>query len=128
MRLIPLGIKKGEKMKYVIETFEGVSIIRFIGPPVFDDIKNAIDDLAVYQPKLRLWDMSSGVNLSNDETKKIAEYSKQKFTTPASVAVVSPSDLAYSILNVFGAYGEQEISKIRVFSTEKAALSWLEKR
>jgi hypothetical protein len=115
-------------MKPVIETFEGVSIVRFIGPPVFDDIKNVIDDLAVYQPKLRLWDLSSGMNLSSDELRKIVEYSKQKFTTPASVSVVAPSDLAYGFLRVFGAYGEHEVSEVRVFRTEKTALSWLKKQ
>ena len=120
--------KKRRNMKYVIETFEVVSIIRFIGPPVFDDIINAIDDLAAYQPKLRLWDLSGGMNLSNDELRRIAEYGKQKFTTPASVSIVSPPDLSYSILRVFGVYREREVSEVGVFRTEKEALSWLEKQ
>lgn len=112
-------------MKYVIETLDGITIVRFLESPVFEDITEAIDELSLYQPGLRLWDLGKGLNLSSDELRKIAEHGKRKVTAPAKIAIVCPSDLSFGLARMYDVYRQQDIIEERVFRTEKEGLTWL---
>ncbi|MFC1813927.1 hypothetical protein ACFL03_14680 [Thermodesulfobacteriota bacterium] len=112
--------------KYLIESKDGITTVRFSIDPGLDDICNAIDDVAEnYLSELRLWDLSNGFSLTDAHLQKLAEYGKSKFLIPSKAAVVAPQDLAFGVARVHDVYREDEFLEQRVFRTEQEARAWL---
>lgn len=110
---------------YTIKIASDISIIRFVYSPSINDVKASIDELSIKQPKLRLWDLCKGMNLSEDEIIEVAEYGKLKFTSPARIAIIAPSDLTFGLSRMHEVYREHCILVERVFRNESDALEWL---
>ena len=112
--------------KYSIESTAGVTIVRFSKMPEFEDLCDAIDDVTEnYPSELRLWDLSSGLNLTNSQIEQLAKYGKSKFRIPSKVAIVAPTDLAYGLLRMYDVYRQDELAEVMVFRTEQEARVWL---
>ncbi len=112
-------------MNYEIRTIDNISCVLFLSPPSVDDIKNAISDLAPTQPRLRLWDLSCGMDLSSNELKEVAKFGKSNFNQPAKVAIVAPADLAYGLSRMYEVYREDSVIHGRAFRNQEEALQWL---
>ena len=116
--MLPIN-KLGIIMKnYTIKVEGDISVIRFLETL-------SIDELSITQPQLRLWDLSNGMNLSEIEIQKIAEYGKLKFTSPARVAILAPADLTFGLSRMHEVYKEQAILEERIFRNENDAFEWL---
>lgn len=115
------------KKNYTIESEEEISIVRFISSANYSDLKNAIDELSLVQPKLRLWDLTAGLNLSTSELRSIAEYGKASFTNYSKIAIVAPSNLTFGLSRIHEVYREVDNFQEGVFRTEEEALEWLRK-
>lgn len=111
---------------YSIVSTDGVTNIRFFKKPGFDDICNAIDDVAEnYPSELKLWDMSCGLDFTDIQIEQMAEYAKTKFLLPSKSAIVAPKDLDFGIARVHDVYREDEFVEQKVFRTEQEARVWL---
>jgi hypothetical protein len=109
---------------YVIVSKDGITTIRFSIDPGLDDLCNAIDDVAENDlSELRLWDLSNGFSLNDND--ELAEYGKSKFSIPSKAAVIAPKDLTFGLARVHDVYREDEFLKQRIFRTEQEALAWL---
>lgn len=112
---------------YTIDVSEQILIVRFLQQPEVIDTCHAIDEAAAIQPNnLRLYDLSnSGLTLNSNQLREIAIYGKQKFLSPAKIAIVAPKDLEFGLSSMFEVYREQEQTEVKVFRTEAEALEWL---
>jgi len=114
---------------YLIEISEGITVIRFIRKPEFNEILEAINEAStIDEYNLRLWDMRAGLDLSNEEIDKIARHGKAVWRTPSKAAVVAPNDLAFGLIRMFEVHREQEEHLTRAFRTEKEAIKWLKEQ
>ena len=111
---------------YSIEWQGNISIVRFASEFSVSDVREAVNELAIKNPGLRLWDLSNGINLSRGELQDIAEYGKSRLTPAAKLAIVAPSDVAFGLSRGHQVYREQAILLHRVFRTEREAIDWLE--
>jgi len=102
-----------------------ISVVRFLCQPSLKDLKGAIDELSIAPTQLRLWDLSQGINLSENEIQEIAEYGKLKFTSPARIAILAPSDLAFALSRMHEVYRDQDIIEERIFRDKNKAIEWL---
>jgi len=112
---------------HTIKLENNISVVRFSNSPSLKDIKDAIDELSMAPTQLRLWDLSEGINLSKNEIQEIAEYGKLKFTSPAKIAILAPSDLAFALSRMHEVYRDQDIIEEKVFRNENKAIEWLRK-
>ena len=111
---------------YTIETDDGIIIVRFSEPPGLVDLIHTIDDIAGnYLSRLRLWDISHGVNLTDSQISALAEYSKSKFTIPSKVAYIAQTDLSFGLARVLEVYREDSMVEQMVFRSERKAQNWL---
>ncbi len=111
---------------YSIVSTDGVTTIRFFKGLGFDDICNAIDDVAEnYPTELRLWDMSCGFDFTDFQIKQLAEYAKSKFLIPSKSAIVAPGDLDFGQARVHDVYRADEFVAQMVFRSEQEARVWL---
>ena len=68
-----------------IEYEDEIMTVRFLAEPKLVDFYNAADDMDKSRlSRLRLWDLSCGVNLTNDEIYKLAEHMKSIFDKPSN--------------------------------------------
>lgn len=115
---------------YLIDYIDGITRIKFLHKPTYDEAKMAIDDIAENFPyDKRLWNISNiHFNFTIGEIMSIAEYGKTKFTKPNKIALVASDDLAYGEMRQFEVYREQENhSETKVFRGEQEAIEWLNK-
>jgi len=112
---------------YSIATRDGVMTIRFSNAPGVEELFAALDDAAEGDPtRLRLWDFSStGLRLSADEVRAVADYSRTKQFPPSRIAIVAPDDLAFGLSREFGAFRVEEQWRIEVFRSVEEARAWL---
>jgi len=111
---------------HVIEIINGVTEVRFIDVAGLTDLRSAMDDIAKnYYSELRLWDMSSGVNLTESDVKQVASHAKSTFLLPGKSAIVAPSDLTFGISRMGDVYREDGVLMQGVFRTKNEALVWL---
>jgi len=111
---------------YFIEISDGITSITFTMNPELTEIIDAINEaFKTDQTHLRLWDLSAGLDLTNEQLKEIAEYAKIKWHTPSKVALVAPNDLSYGLLRMFEVYRGEEQHKIMVYRSKQEALKWL---
>ena len=109
-----------------IETTDGIITVRFNKEPGFDEICLAIDDVADnYHGELRLWDLSCGLTLTNDQVQQLAEYSKFRLHKPARLAIVAPQDLSFGLLRMYEVYRKEEHINQKIFRSEQEARDWL---
>ena len=112
--------------KYSIDTTDGVTTVRFFNKPEFDDICNAIDDVAEnYLSPLRLWDLSFGLNLTDTQLRQVAAYGKARFSIPSRIAIVAPKDLTFGMSRMYAVYREDDLVEEKIFRAEEEARSWL---
>lgn len=115
---------------YSLENKDGITTIRFSKTPKMDVLMVIIDYLSennLYE--LRLWDLNPhGLDLSNEELRKIALYGKSKFRKPSKLTIVASHNLPYGLSRAFEVYREEELVKTKVFCTEQEARNWLTKR
>ena len=113
---------------YSIDITDKIISVRFSCEPKISDILEAIDEIATIDENgLRLWDMSKGLNLTNDEVKEIAEYAKISLKTPGKTVLVSPQDHTFGISRIHDVYRDQDGHDSMVFRTEQEAIAWLKK-
>ena len=112
---------------YTIESFDGITAIRFSKAPSTEVFRNAVDDVADDNPTtLRLWDLTcGGFTQSADQLKELAAYGKSKPFPPSKVALLAPEDLAFGLSRAFEVYREDDVSEHMVFRTEEEARIWL---
>ena len=111
---------------YLIKSSNDITEICFITKANLNDLLTAMDDVADnYYNKLRLWDISHGVNLSESDIKQVANYAKLKFLTPGRSVIVAPSDLEFGIARMGNVYREDDVLIQKVFRTKQEALDWL---
>jgi len=105
----------------------GVTVVKFIMKPSFDQVKLIIDDISEnYSYEKRLWDLSEiDFDFTTEEIRLIAEYGKRKFTKNNKLAVFATSDLAFGEMRQFEVYREEEISTPKVFRDKQNAINWL---
>ena len=79
---------------YLIDYIDGITRIKFLHKPTYDEAKMAIDDIAENFPyDKRLWNISNiHFNFTIGEIMSIAEYGKTKFTKPNKIALVASDD------------------------------------
>jgi hypothetical protein len=107
---------------------DGITRIQLPRHPIYRDAQRAIDDIAENHPyKKRLWDLRNvDLDFTLNELQNIAEYGKNKFSTPSCVAVIAPDYLVNSEMGVFKIYrGEEHKTATGIFHTESEALEWL---
>ena len=113
---------------YIISYSDGITEVKFLVSPSFEDIKSIIDDLVEnHTYEKRLWDLSEiKFNLTIDEIKKISEYGKLKFTKPNKLAMYVIDDLAFGEMRQFMVYREEENKVLpRAFRNKQEAIDWL---
>ena len=109
-----------------IDTTGGIITVRFNREPGFEEICLAIDDVAdKYPGELRLWDLSCGLSLTNDQVQQLAEYGKSRLYKPARLAIVAPQDLSFGLLRMYEVYRKEDHINQRVFRNEQEARDWL---
>ena len=74
---------------YIITHEEGITKVRFLIKPSFDQVKTIIDEIVENYPYTkRLWDLSEvDFDFSTAEIQKIAAYGKTRFTQPNILAI-----------------------------------------
>lgn len=104
-----------------------VLVITFRTPPTIEDVREVVDAVASSDaPRLRLWDLSCGVQFDNREIRQIANAALRQAQPPGSrVALVGPDDLSFGLGRVYAAYRESEQTHVEVFRTREEALAWL---
>ena len=112
---------------YIIEIKDTITCIRFQVAPEIDDVYQAIDDLVEHYPtQLRLWDASKrGMKLSANDLKKLSSYGREHFPTPGWVAIVAPTETAFTSSQLFEAYRNDDETHVKVFRNEADAIDWL---
>ena len=107
---------------------EGITKVKFLVKPSFDQVKSIIDEIVENYPyEKRLWDLSKiDFDFSTTEIRMIAEYGKTKFTKPSKLAIYAVTDLAFGEMRQFEVYREEENKVLpRVFRDEQSAIEWL---
>ena len=107
---------------------EGITKVKFLVAPSYDQVKSIIDEITENYPyEKRLWDISEvDFDFSTTEIQMIAEYGKAKFTKPSKLAVYAVKDLAFGEMRQFEVYREEENKVIpKVFRDEQSAIEWL---
>lgn len=113
---------------YSIDSQDGVTAVCFSKKPGLDDLCKAIDDVAEhYLCELRLWDFNCGLDMTENEIRRLAAYGKSKFLKPSKVATVAQKDLAFGVARIHDAYRKDELSEQRVFRSEQEARVWLKR-
>lgn len=113
---------------HLISYENGITKIKFLVSPSFEQVKLIIDEIAEKHPyEKRLWDMSEiKFDFTADEIQKISDYGKSKFTNPNRLAIYALDDLAYGEMRQFEVYREEEGKSISgVFRNEQDAIDWL---
>lgn len=114
--------------KYSIFYDSGITKVKFLAKPSFDEVKDIIDVIvADYPYEKRLWDMTDiKFDFTLNEIKLIAEYGKRVFTKPNKLSIVTDDDLAYGEMRQFMVYREQDGRATPiVFRKEEDAIKWL---
>ena len=113
---------------HIITHENGITKIKFLVNPSFEQVKLIIDEIAENYPyEKRLWDMSEiKFNFTIDEIQRIAAYGKSKFTKPNKLAIFALDDLTFGEMRQFGVYREEKGKSLpRVFRNEQDAIEWL---
>ena len=113
---------------HVITYENGITKIKFLVKPTFEQTKSIIDEVAENYPyEKRLWDLSEiKFDFSTEEIEKIADYGKCKFTKPNKLAIYAIDDLGFGEMRQFEVHREEEGKSIPgVFRTEQEAIEWL---
>ena len=110
---------------YTIQILDEVSIVRFTEPPSYSDIINTLNEFSDNEQPLRLWDLTSGMNLTTNELISIADHGKKTLKKAAKVAIVAPSDLTFGLSRMHGVYREQDSLDANVFRSKEEAINWL---
>jgi len=114
--------------RYQISHNDGITKIKFLVKPSYDQVKLIIDDISENYPyEKRLWDLSEiNFDFTTDEIQKIAAYGKLKFTKPNKLAIYAIDDLAFGEMRQFEVYREEEGKSLpRAFRSEQEAIDWL---
>lgn len=114
--------------KYVITVEDGITRIKFLVNPTYEDTKKIIDEIVENYPyERRLWDMSEiNFDFTTAEIQLIAEYGKKKFIKPNKLAIYAVNDLAFGEMRQFEVYREEEGKALpKVFRSKKEAIKWL---
>ena len=107
---------------------DGITKIKFLTKPSYEQVKSIIDEIVENYPyERKLWDLSEiNFDFSTTEIHMISEYGKLKFTKPNKIAIYALDDLAFGEMRQFGIYREEEGKAIsRVFRNEHEAIEWL---
>jgi hypothetical protein len=113
---------------HLISHKNGITKIKFLVRPSFEQVKLMINEIAKNHPyERRLWDMSEiKFDFTADEIKKIAAYGKLKFIKPNRLAIYVLDDLAFGEMRQFEVYREEEGKSLPgVFRNEHDAIEWL---
>ena len=113
---------------HLITHENGITKIKFLVNPSFEQVKLMIDEIAENYPyEKRLWDMSEiQFNFTTNEIQKIAAYGKSKFIKPNKLAVYALDDVAFGEKRIFEIYREEEGKSLpRAFRNEQDAITWL---
>ena len=113
---------------YEIDYLNGITRIRLLDRPTFDDLKVIIDEIAENYPyEKRLWDLSNiDFHFTISELHDIAEYGKKKFIKPNNMAIISPDINVDVEMAIFEVYRKQAgNSYTRAFRNERKAIEWL---
>ena len=115
------------KNVFSITSLDGIIFVNFLKSPSLEDFLNAIDEVGKCdQNRLRLWDLTCGINFTTAEVKALARYSKSKFTTPFSkAAIVAPDKLTFGLFRVHDIEREDSLVEQIVFRNKIDALTWL---
>jgi hypothetical protein len=129
---IPSLSKAGVGMAdpYTIDTTDGIITVRFSRQPGTDEIRKAIDDIAGRKPNdRRLWDFTdSGLDLSTDQLKQLADYGKARLYESYRIALVVSGNLAFGLSKIFEVYREGELVTQRVFRSVEEGRTRLKAR
>jgi len=96
--------------------------------PTVDLTKAIMDELVAEHPcERRLWDLSAiDLNLSAEELRQIARYSREKFSSSDRLALVASADLTYGELRMFEVFRQQDDPPtVWVFRSVAEAEAWL---
>lgn len=113
---------------HTIIHINGITKIKFLVNPSFEQVQSIIDEIAENYPyERRLWDMSEiKFNFTTDEIQRIAAYGKLKFTKLNKLAIYALDDLAFGEMRQFEVYREEDNKSLpRVFRNEQDAIEWL---
>lgn len=113
---------------HTITIEDGITRIKFLAKPTFDQVKLIIDEIAENYPyEKRLWDLSAiKFDFTTIEIRMISEYGKRIFTKPNKLAIYVTDDLAYGEMRQFEVYREEENKLLpKVFRDEQTAIMWL---
>lgn len=111
-----------------ISVEDGITVIKFLAKPTYQDLVNIIDDIIENYPyERRLWDLSEiNFDLSLSEIQQIADYGKQKFIKPNKLALFATQNLVFGEMKQFEAYREEENHALpKVFRSKTEAMDWL---
>lgn len=111
---------------YSVDITGQITTVRFSRAPGVDDVRAALDEVFERSPsRLRLWDLTCGVDLPPEQVRELAEHGKSLTSPVAKVAVVATEDLTYGLSRMYGIFREEEHVEFRVFRTEQEARAWL---
>jgi hypothetical protein len=111
---------------FTVEQAHGITFVRFHKVGQFDDAIQAAAAVEGLQDNhLRLWDLSSGVDVSFADVRLIAEHAKSNLSEPSKVAIVAPRDHVYGIARMHETLREHPNVSYRVFRLEEEAVAWL---
>jgi hypothetical protein len=112
---------------FEITEIHGVTVTRFLLPPDWTVFKAAAAEVRAHFPgKIKLWDCSSGLALSAEELRAMADESKRLDAETLKVAIVAPEDEAYGLARMFSVHRAQEHLQLQVFRDRDAAFQWLD--
>ena len=113
---------------YSIETRDGITTIRIVRDLEMDKLRDVVDELADVADEhshLRLWDLSSGTNLTGDEVRAIAEHGRNRWPAPSKVAYLAPKDSTFGMVRMYEVYGKRGGIETRAFRDDREAVTWL---
>jgi hypothetical protein len=111
--------------EYQIEIKSNVVVVRFVNSATHAVVIKAIDDIAKLDAKLRLWELSKGLNASPEEMLSLARYGKTKLVGEAKIALVAPADCDFGLSKIHEIYRGQPNFEEKIFRIEQVAMDWL---
>ena len=110
---------------YHVEILGDILIVRFTETPGHSDIIDAINSVSNNEEPLRLWNMSAGTDLTENELYSIIQHEKLTLKDPEKFALVASDNLSFGLSRMYMAYRAHDDLEQDVFRSEKEALDWL---
>jgi hypothetical protein len=113
-------------LEYLITETDGITIIAFLRPPDIELFTTAAADFrANYPNKRRLWDLSSGLNLSPHNLRRIGETARSVDADIEKVAIVVNTQSDYGLIRMFSVHRTRVQMSLEIFHDRTKALDWI---